>query len=259
MISQTVTLPVIPPGWEQTGRLQPSMATHTYHVTLEVQTVLCGGLDPNSEEQGKRPWPERIEALRQIAAEMREETAPEDTSLITVFRRWEAALALSAGQIRSLLQEAAQALYTGQAGYFSLRFALRRNMVITPTLLPLSRDGARLTEPDGILDMPRPIRKPPFERSIIQRPEYLRPPIQIQFALSVAEIAAGGTLQEQVLRYMLEYAGQYIGLGAHRGQDFGRFILVDWRSEEHKSAATPPRLRDTRRKAAAATEEAQSG
>ena len=81
------------------------------------------------------------------------------------------------------------------------------------------REWLKMAEPDGIMDLPRTIRKPPFERSIVQRPEFVRGPIEIAFTLAVSRRGQGAIITEQVLQSLLGYAGSFIGLGSHRGID----------------------------------------
>lgn len=226
--------------------------------------VLCAGMNASAEARSQMPWRERYEELRQLALQEGEETLPQpgdelEATLWTVFRRRpeDGAICMSANQVRSLLQAAARALYTREEGQRTLANALREHMAVWPTRIPILRDGKPIKEPDGVLELPRPIKRPPFERSVIQQPEYVRGPVTLEFLLELARVGKGQVLTEEVLRQLLRYGGRYIGLGSHRGLDDtvagkpGVFQVVQW-EWHHLRDITPPTLRPVRRRRRAA-------
>lgn len=241
--------------------------THHYTVELETTGPLYGGMSASKEAYEKMPWATRSEELRKAAAKLTEETVEmeEGPVSLTVFRRvpGTGALALSANQIRSMLQETAAAVYQGKTGYFSLRAGLRRNLLFQPTLLELRQrtweafaatvgSGSPdpmdawgpATEPDGVGYFPRTIRKPPFERSIEANPEYVNPPVLISFDTYVLQEGTGRTLTKAVLRALFDYAGSFIGAGAHRGLDgLGTFQVTRFELVGEQKSGLPPLAR----------------
>lgn len=200
-------------------------STDAWRVRLHFpeDSVICGGLAADAETRSKMPWKLRDEELRRLA-ESTSSTGDEDDEspgpMITKFRRRaDGELCASANQVRTLMQEAARALYGADPGYFVLRRVLRSNIRYEPTLIPILRRDHPLYEPDGVLELARPIRKPPFERSIIQRPEYVKGPLDVHFTVVIARVGTAAVLTGEVLKVLLTYGGAYLGLGSHRGVD----------------------------------------
>ncbi len=115
-------------------------------------------------------------------------------------------------------------MYEGQTKqYFKLRKALRANFRVDPTLLPLwtgtGLASLSIAEPTGIIDLPRPIRRPPFERSIVTRAEYVEGPFHVSFQLGIVSTGNARVMTGDVIETLLSYVGEVIGLGSHRGLD----------------------------------------
>ncbi len=231
-------------------------ATDVWQAQVEIPAggVLCGGMSSSARARSEMPYPTRITELQSIAQQVSEETLPDlESPGLTVFRRHpeSGALCISANQIRTMLQEAAKAVYEGKAEYYRLRSALRRNLRIEPTLIPILRPSSEgewepVVKPDGVLELPRLVRRPPYERSVLQQPEFVRGPIRLQFTLHAMRIGAGEVLTDEVLRFLLEYAGQFVKLGAHRGLEDtwhgepGRFTVTAWEHRQIGSPSAPP-------------------
>lgn len=234
-------------------------ATDAWQVRLVIPqgACLCGGLSESALVRAARPWRERREEMRRLAVAVSAATLPAqdgkegDEPLITVFRRdpRDGALCIAGNQVRTMLQETARALFEGDPGYRRLQYGLHRNLRVEPTIIPLWRQGEdgrwrKVTKPDGILELPRQVRKPPYERSVVQRPEYVRGPLQLRMLLVAKRVGAGESLTDEVLLYLMEYAGVYVKLGAHRGLEDtpagepGRFEIESW--QHHRLEPPPP-------------------
>lgn len=262
---------------EAVGHLFPiAHATDVWAVTLHVpeDACLCAGMSESAGVRAAMPYRERLEEMRRLAAAVSEATLPagdgHEEALATVFRRRprDGALCIAANQVRTMLQETARALYEGDPGYYTLRTALRRNLRVEPTIIPIRRPTGNgrwqvVTEPDGILELPRQVRKPPYERSVLQRPEYVRGPLQLRLLLVAKRVGAGEALSDDVLLYLLEYAGPFVGLGAHRGLEDtpvgepGRFEIVRWEHHQLEAPAPPPLPARRKRAAGARQTEAE--
>lgn len=252
-------------------------------------SMILGGMPADQETRAKIPWKERYEGLRELAAAANappvlpgsilddpgklteelpegftEETlnplpAVDTEQLVTVFRRdarHGGGVALAANQVRTALQAAAAALYEGQTKqYFKLRKALRANFRVDPTLLPLwgPSSDTRLTmaiaEPTGIIDLPRPIRRPPFERSVVTRAEYVEGPFSVSFQLGIVATGNARVMTGEVIETLLSYVGEVIGLGSHRGLDNvrglepGMFVVSKFESVELEVSDKIPTLK----------------
>lgn len=191
-----------------------------YRVVLETTSDMAGGV---SAAMADRPWPQYLkeEEERQRTAE---ETAEETEAVVTRvgFRRVNGSLALSANQIRSMLQECTRALLQGKGSKVLLhQQALRTNLWVEPTRILLNKEV-----PDGVATLPRTIRRPPFERSVVNQVEYVNPPITLEFTLKVVETGRGAVLTSEWLKTLFEHGQLFVGLGAHRGlEEFGRYEL----------------------------------
>lgn len=212
----------------------PATATDVCEVALGMAGRMYGGMNASREVLANRPWKERNEDLRKIAQEVNAEALPDDEEAgpqQTVYRRTkDGELAISAGQIRTFLQEVAADALAGRPNYFVLRRALRRQLFIEPTLIILERGGKAVQEPDGIDYIPRPIRRPPFERSVVHEPEYVDK-ATVRFNMYIGRFGSGMSITDEVLAFLFAHGGQYVGLGAHRGltdHEAGEFAVLGW-------------------------------
>ena len=241
--------PNVAPSSKQGPLLPEGLATDRYDVILHVVGRLYGGMPARRETLEKMPWRERNEQLQAQAAAASEETLPGEeqaAELVTVFRRHNGALAISANQLRTFMQEVAADWMGADSEYYVLRRALRRNLLVVPTLIPVERREpggySPVDEPDSIDYIPRPIRRAPFERSILQQPEYVAD-VYLRFSLLVGRWGSGVTLGEEVLRYLLEVGMTYVGLGAQRGlQEVGRGWIVSWTRVTIGEPVRPPAI-----------------
>lgn len=225
-----------------------------YRLDMETTSRICGGV---SAVMADRPWPRYIkeeEERQKVAAATAEATEPlklqpgteepaEAVEMRVGFRRNAfGVLCLSANQVRSMLAEATRARMTGETGVMRQLQALRTNLWVEPMLLRLQRPGvssvnAEVKEPDGVVALPRTIRRPPFERSVVNVVEYLEPPVLVACVLQVSDVGRGKTLSSGQLEGLLEHASHFVGLGAHRGlQEFGRFRVVKFEPEQVEEA-----------------------
>lgn len=214
---------------QRVGWLVPLIGvTDAWEVNVKIPggACICGGLPSDGETRAKIPWSTRDAELRHIAQENTQvgtEDDAEPPAQTTRFRRslieGQEAVCLTGNMVRTMLQEAGRGIYSDDPGWFTLRRALRYNLRIEPTNFPLLRKGQPLLEPDGIMDLPRTIRRPPYERSVVQRPEFVRGPIEIHFTLAASRVGQGAIVTGEVLKALLEYSGSFLGLGSHRGID----------------------------------------
>lgn len=202
-----------------------------YRVTLKMTSALAGGV---SSAMAERPWPQYLKDQEE-REHTAEETAEEAEALVmrVGFRRVNGKLALSANQIRSMLQECTRALKQGQKGAMVCQQALRTNLWVEPTRIVLDK-----SEPDGVVKLPRTIRRPPFERSVVNEVEYVDPPVVLEFGLKVINEGRGTVLTEDWLKKLFEHGQLFVGLGAHRGlEEFGRFKLARFEKVDGAAAA----------------------
>jgi len=209
--------------------------THRYEVTLRL-TSIAGGLPADPATLLAMPIPDKLEpeevAQLGTAALL---PGPEEAGKATkVFRRSNGHIAVSANQLRTMLSESARALYTGTPGIFTLQKALYSNARIEPGLIELDRSA-----PDAHYVQGRTIRRPPFERSVVNDAEVVTGDIAIAFELLVCALGYGTMLREEVLRTLFEYAGEQIGLGADRKLAFGRFKVERFELAEERAVKLP--------------------
>ena len=233
-------------------------ATMRYEVKLAFVSRVYGGLNPDSVEAAKRPWKDRIDEMIAIARAEREKSVPLLVPVVadskvppyTIFRRspQTGEISLGANQIRTLLQEVARTIYAGVTELYGLQRALRSNLVIVPGYVPFLRDGHGLLTPDHMDEMARPIKGPPFDRSIVMNPEFVEPPLTVEFALYVCNVGAGANLMPDVVQYLFNHGGAWIGLSSHRGiqgtdseLEAGRFVVESFTATS-LTGTKPPKL-----------------
>ena len=124
--------------------------------------------------------------------------------------------------VRGFLKEAATAVL----GMWGVTGKIDKWLFVNPRIIPLTRDGARLLEPDGKEDRPLRADVQGIKIVAISSSEKVNEGTQFEYDLVVFPLGqTKGGLTEDAICTMLDY-GKYQGMGQFRNGSFGRFTYT---------------------------------
>jgi len=196
-------------------------AFHEIDVVLETTNRLYGGI-PQREDllrnwiASKGPIPEESleEKLDAINGQDLEELVDRSS---TGFRSDGDGIYLRDFMIKQMLKEAGTVtrLFREKKG---TKTDLTIGLIVRPERIHVGKMA-----PDGYEEFQGRVQSPQGPRTILSRKAYFEAGLQIPFSI---KMFAGAALTVDQLKMLLEYAGEFVGLGSARSREAGKFRVT---------------------------------
>ena len=211
-----------------------------WRVTLQFLNKVIGGT-PAVGREGEDPVAERTilevwikqhlgdklteeELQTEVEKTMAEVYAEEEPKHTTTFKVDGMGLYIEGRCVKAMLKEEGKRLGLGVAVKGtrpSLKQDLHEALHVDEDAIYLMRDGKSVTQPDGYEVRPIHVTGPQGPRTSIKRAAYVERPT-VTFTVRILNMV---NLKEDHLKDILA-AGQDLGIGADRSQNFGKFAVI---------------------------------
>lgn len=209
-----------------------------YHVVLQVQERIMGGV-PKSDKLIE-PWltgrgnpPEAVKDLS--------ETVRKEVETVETERAWttfkgddDVGYYIEGRQIKAMLKDAAKASQATKK-VPALLSKLSHGLEVQPQRIYISKKDGGI---DGFVERPVHAMTARGPRTSLKRMDYIeRPTLDFTFVVGSPDIT------EEVIRFLMEYAQTFEGLGASVSQGEGKFDIVELEKvplEAEMPQTTPP-------------------
>lgn len=175
---------------------------------------------PETPPEDATPLPELV---KEIEGEVFDPTISKEASLTTTFKKDDEGLVYEARGVKAHLKECAQILGQGHFDLAAMKSRVANRINIEPEMIPITRDGERVTVPDGQEIRPITVMTMQGPRTAIKVVDFVDK-ITLAFSIVVLEDKVF-QIDEKVLNALLSYGGRIKGLGQDRGIGWGRYRI----------------------------------